>query len=170
MDKGWSKAGLENYGERDVANRLSPVDISNIANTWKYAKINLELVRLVHQDLWSVRYRVFDWLGMLITGRNLGFSGETQSQRFRAVTLTKIFSDIYLLHTFTNMRLLGPFLEREDLLEHILPRVKWEVEPRGERYCTMHFRAYTLPNRWGNPAQVMIPTQDWIISKKGYLH
>jgi len=170
MDKGWRKAGLENYGEDDVANRLSPVDISNIANTWKYAKVNLELVRLIHQDLWSFRYRVFDWLGMLNTGRNLGFDNETQAQRFQAVALTKIFSDIYLLPTFTNVRLLGSFLEHEDFLEQILPQVKWEVESHGKRYRTMHFRAYTLPNRWGDPAQVVIPPQDWVISEKEYLH
>ena len=173
MDKGWRKIGLENYGEQDVANRLSPVDISNIASTWKFTKVNIELVRQVHQDLWGSRFRVFDWLGMLITGRNIGYPDERDTQRYLAVALTKIFSDIYLLPSFTDIRLLGPFLEHEDFLQPLLEQeVTWEVESCGDTHLILHFHTYALPNRWGGPTEdyyATIPPQDWVISKQGYL-
>ena len=173
MNKGLRKEGIENYGEQDEVNRLSLADIDSIKYTWKYAQVNLELYRLVVDDLWYFRYRVFDWLGMLNTGRNLGFEGEKRKERIRAVTVTKVLSDIYLLPTFTDVRLLGKFLEQENFLETLfLHDLGYEVEPRGDQYLTLHFSEYYLPNRWDleGDMYVTLPPQDWIISKRGPLY
>ncbi len=174
MDKGWKKDGIENYGEQDVANRLSLSDIDFIKYTWKFARVNIALLRLVVEDLWHFRYRVFDWLGMLNTGRNLGFKGETQTERVRAVKVTKVLSDIYLLPTFRDVRHLGTYLERANFLEELLQQdLKCQVAPRDERYLTLHFPEYQLYNRWGGPDEEMyvtIPPQDWVISKQGHLY
>ena len=156
-----------------MANRLSLADIDSIKYTWKFAKVNLELYRLVVEDLWQFRYRVFDWLGMLNTGRNIGFEGEKRAERVRAVSVTKVLSDIYLLPSFTDVLLLGNYLEREDYFEELLLHdVGCKVEPRGGRYLTLRFPEYQLHNRWGDPDEEMyitIPPQDWIISKRGNL-
>lgn len=167
--------GKMRYGEEDVANKLTYADVTTIIGTLDFFQVNAYLQKQVHFDLWGAKFRVFDWLCMLNSGRNIGYPREDEVDRIRAVILTKVFSDIYLLPPLEKVGQFIEFLREWDLQIVIESNLQVKTIPvvlEGKDYIKLEFGNYELPNLWGDPEKtemIEITPQDWIFNATGYL-
>jgi hypothetical protein len=182
MEKGRK---IEDYGylpsrygedpEPDVKNRFSKADVETVIGTLAFFQVNDNFIKQTIFDLWRAKYRLFEWIAMLNTGRNIGYPREDVIERIRAVILTKVFSDIYLLEPLTDPKQFIQFLREWDLqtvIERKLEYIKHEEELEGKQYMVIDFQEYQLPNLWSDPNITdfrKIAPQAWIFNIEGNL-
>ena len=99
--------------EKGMTNTLQREDVETIIATMMFFDLNRDLLRQAFWDLTIARYRVFDWLAMLLNGRCMGY-GEQKDEQLRAKNLSLIFAYIYLEKTRTPQEFID-YLRYHDL-------------------------------------------------------
>lgn len=81
--------------ERGIANKLTPEGLAAIYGTADFFGVNENFIRQALYDLKVPKFRVFDWIGMLLNGRLRGY-GEDDIQLHWQKYFTRVMVDAYL--------------------------------------------------------------------------
>lgn len=99
MGKVWEKVMKKGKKqEKGLTHTLTPDEVRTIVATAHMMGCNENFVKQLNWDLTVARYKLYDEIGMLLTGRYKGY-GETPKQLENQEKFTKIMATLYLTGT-----------------------------------------------------------------------
>jgi len=78
-----------------IANKLNEDDLKTVVATLDFFQVNNSFLKQTLFDLKVAKYRLFDWIAMLLNGRCQGY-GENITEKYWQRALAKKFGEIYL--------------------------------------------------------------------------
>ena len=81
--------------EKGITHILDKYDITTVMATCAFFEPNEGFLAQVHWDLTVAKYKVFDWVAMLLMGRHRGY-GENAEQLKAQQYITRIMAEAYL--------------------------------------------------------------------------
>jgi hypothetical protein len=82
--------------EKGIAHQLTDDEVITIVETARALGCNNTFVAQLNWDLTQAKYKIFDEIGMLLTGRNKGY-GETPEELNEQIRFTNILAHLYLM-------------------------------------------------------------------------
>lgn len=131
MSKLWEevmKKGREQ--EKGITHRLTKDEVTTIIATADALGVNETFLNQLIWDLTVARYKLFDEIGMLLTGRYKGYPNETPQEVEAGERFTKIMASLYITESIPNMihRLRTDDYLLEGVYKNLISRAKKKLE------------------------------------------
>jgi hypothetical protein len=114
--------------EKGIANILNEDELTTIVATAEDFWCNPNFIRQIAWDLGYAKYKLYDWIGMLLSDRYKGY-GETPTELKNAEKFTRVIAELYAQYSIPEMItiLRVADLTSESMQEKLFKREKIKV-------------------------------------------
>jgi hypothetical protein len=88
--------------EKGIANILNEDELTTIVATAEDFWCNPNFIRQIAWDLSTAKYKLYDWIGMLLSDRYKGY-GETPTELKNAEKFTRVIAELYAQYSIPEM-------------------------------------------------------------------
>jgi hypothetical protein len=88
--------------EKGTINKLDKDELTTIIATAEAFGCNSAFISQIFWDLYTAKYKLYDWIGMLLTDRYKGY-GETPTELKNAERFTRVMAELYAQYSIPEM-------------------------------------------------------------------
>jgi hypothetical protein len=88
--------------EKGTINRLNEDELTTIVATADAFRCNPKFISQIAWDLSTAKYKLYDWIGMLLSDRYKGY-GETPTELKNAERFTRVIAELYAQYSIPEM-------------------------------------------------------------------